>query len=84
MKEISDDVGGPSNGAFKSTAKGVIERQDKAQNDLLKLGGNIDPKKEGKFLDKAHICLKPTDIENLYPVQKEVNMMVRRNQDEYP
>ena len=51
---------------------------------MLSLGGNIDPPVTGKFLDKNHICLKRTNQENLYPIDLETNMLVRRNHDEYP
>ena len=50
----------------------------------MMLGGGIDPQHVGKFLDKDHICLKPTVVENMFPVDKDLNMMVRRIQDEYP
>jgi protein associated with RNAse G/E len=62
----------------------VHDRQEVSNNALLDLGGGIEPKKEGKFLDKDHINMKPTKVENMYPYTAELNMMVRRNVDEYP
>ena len=44
----------------------------------------IEAKPEGKYLDKNHTCLRPTKIENMYPVDLDKNMLVRRNHDEYP
>ena len=78
MANLVGAVGGTSNTAFKFSTKGVSERQEQAENAFMKLGGMQDPKPEGKFLDKNHICLKPTKIENMYPIQNEVNMLVRR------
>ena len=51
---------------------------------MLRLGGDKDPPATGKYLDKDHKCLQKTAQENLYPVDFERNMLIRRNQDEYP
>lgn len=81
---MNGNVGGEGKEAFKITSKVVNERQEVSKNDLLHLGGGIEPKASGKYLDKNHINLKPTKVENMYPVQQDLNMMVRRNVDEYP
>jgi len=84
LKTMNGNVGGEGKEAFKTTVKAVNERQEVSKNDLLHLGGGIEPKAQGKYLDKNHINLKPTNVENMYPVQTDLNMMVRRNVDEYP
>ena len=71
MAKVVGEAGGASNQAFKSSTKAVFQRQELSDNRLLNLGGGIEPKPEGKFLDKNHICLKPTAIENMYPVDLE-------------
>jgi len=81
---MNGNVGGEGKEAFKTSSKVVNERQEVSKNDLLHLGGGIEPKVSGKYLDKNHINLKPTKVENMYPVQQDLNMMVRRNVDEYP
>lgn len=53
-------------------------------NKLDQLGGNMDAPPSGKYLDPNHICLKPTEVKNLYPADPSLNMMVRRIEDEYP
>ena len=42
-------------------------------------------KPEGKFFDKNHICLKPTNVENMYPIDNEkYGLVTKKNSDEYP
>ena len=84
MDRLVGEVGGAGSAAFKASAQQVNDRQENGANALLKLAGNIDPPEKGKYLDRSHICLKPTNTEDMYPVSNDINMMVRRNQDEYP
>ena len=51
---------------------------------MMALGGEIAEPKSGKFTDKNHPMLKPTNVEQMYPVDPDKNMLVRRNHDEYP
>ena len=84
MANLVGEVGGGSNEAFKIISKGVEDRQKNGTNNLMELGGNIDAAQIGKYLDPTHKALKPTEVENLYQVNHEVNTMVRRNPDDYP
>ena len=84
MAKLVGEVGGASKQAFKFSSKGVNARQEAADNPMMKLGGDIVEPKTGKFLDREHPCTKQTNVEQMYPVDREKNMLVRRNHDEYP
>ena len=73
------NIGGDAHQAFKGVANAVRDRQLDANNDLMKLGGGIEPRQGGKYFDPDHICLKPSMVENMFPINKDLNMMVRRN-----
>lgn len=77
-------MGGQGSDAFKTVVKNMNNRQLVSKNDLYDLGGGKNPKAQGKYLDKDHINLKPTNVAALYPYEADLNMMVRRNVDEYP
>lgn len=48
------------------------------------LGAGLDFIQKGKLRDIVNVNTKPTSIENLYQVDQNLNMMHRRNKDEYP
>ena len=51
---------------------------------MSKLGGNIDAPLLGKYSDPTHPALKPTERAEMYPIKEGLNMMVRRNHDDFP
>ena len=77
-------MGGASDAAFKEPASNVSMRQAAAVNAMDNLGGMKSPKPTGKYIDFNHVNMKPTQPENMYPYEKDLNMMVRRNQDDFP
>lgn len=70
--------------AFKSHVDKVHGRNAEADNQLMGLGSGIDPVFRGKQPIENNINNRPTPIENLYMVEQGLNMMHRRNHDEYP
>ena len=84
MAKLVGEVGGASKQAFKFSSKGVIARQEDSVDPMMALGGDIAVPKSGKFTDKNHPCLQPTSVDQMYPVNPDKNMLVRRNHDEYP
>lgn len=69
--------------AFKSHVLKVNGRNEDADNQLMGLGSGLDEIIRGK-LRIENINKKPTEIENLYMIEEGLNMMHRRNKDDFP
>ena len=70
--------------AFKSHVEKVIDRNEAAKNHLMSLGAGQDFVQRGKLSNEQNINNKPTKTENLYLVEAGLNMMHRRNKDDFP
>ena len=83
---IEEGVNGGAK-AFKLHIDHVSDRQEKQANSLMMLGGMKDPSpRQGKFMDKTNLNLKPSAAANLYYVDPDVMEVMRhkRSMDEYP
>ena len=50
----------------------------------MKLGGELDHIPRGKLLDPNNVNMKPTKTSDMYHQVDDLNMLHRRNVDEYP
>ena len=54
------------------------------ENALIKLGGMIEPKKTGKYMEMDHVNKKPTDYKDMYAFEDGYHMLASHKQDHYP
>ena len=59
-------------------------RNENATNVLMKLGGELDHVHRGKAGDPNNVNMKPTKTTDMYHYVEDLNMLHRRNVDEYP
>ena len=59
-------------------------RNQNNEDELVKLGGMIEPKKTGKFMEIDHVNKKPTDYRDMYAYEDGYHMLASRTQDHYP
>ena len=70
--------------AFKHQVDLVTMRNENATNVLMKLGGELDHIHRGKLGDPNNVNMKPTKTSDMYHQVEDLNMLHRRNVDEYP
>ena len=59
-------------------------RNEAGTNVLMKLGGELDHIPRGKLTDPSNVNMKPTKTSDMYHQVDDLNMLHRRNVDEYP